>query len=304
VQWDATDETMLYASYTEGFKAGGFDARSNVQDNFEFEEESATSFELGAKMSLDDGAAELNIAVYRTEYDDLQTSQFDGNLGFNVTNAGVATTQGIELDGRWQATESLYLTGAIGYLDFEWDKFEDSQCYFGETPSSPSNDLSVISTQQARLCDRTGDTREMSPELTANIGADYSIDVSDDVGVVFGINLAYTDDYFTSPTLDPNLVQDSYVKVNARIQLASLDGIWSVALIGENLTDEGISTFGNEAPLASSASRADSGGTILNPDPDGFFPVVGGEEFPRTATAYYSFYEAPRNVALKVRYNF
>ncbi|MFT6311425.1 MAG: outer membrane receptor protein involved in Fe transport [Porticoccus sp.] len=289
VQWDATDETMLYASYTEGFKAGGFDARSNLNDNFEFDEELATSIELGAKMSLADGAAELNVAIYRTEYDDLQTSQFDGNLGFNVTNAGVATTQGIELDGRWQVTDALYLTGALGYLDFEFDEFDDSQCYFGETPSSPNNDLTNPS--QARLCDRGGDTREFAPELTANLGADYSLDISDDVGVIFGLNLAYSDDYFTSPTLDPNLVQDSYVKVNARIQLESLDGIWSVALLAENLTDEGISTFGNEAPLASAASRA-------APTP------TGGFESPRTATAYYSFYEAPRNVALKVRYNF
>jgi outer membrane receptor protein involved in Fe transport len=291
VQWDATDETMLYASYTEGFKAGGFDARSNQEGNFEFEDELATSIELGAKMSLADGAAELNVAIYRTEYDDLQTSQFDGTLGFNVTNAGTATTQGIELDGRWQVTDALYLTGAVGYLDFEFDKFEDSQCYFGEAPDSPNNDLSVPKTVQAQLCDRGGDTREFAPELTANLGADYSLDVSDDIGVIFGLNLAYSDDYFTSPTLDPNLVQDSYVKVNARIQLESLDGIWSVALIGENLTDEGISTFGNEAPLASAASRAE-------PTPP------GGFESPRTSTAYYSFYEAPRNVALKVRYNF
>jgi outer membrane receptor protein involved in Fe transport len=73
-----SDDTMLYASYTEGFKAGGFDARSNSNANFEFDEELAESYELGAKMSLDDGAAELNIALYRTEYTDLQTSQFDG----------------------------------------------------------------------------------------------------------------------------------------------------------------------------------------------------------------------------------
>jgi outer membrane receptor protein involved in Fe transport len=269
VQWDATDETMMYASYTEGFKAGGFDARSNLNDNFEFDEELAESFELGAKMSLADGAAELNVALYLTEYTDLQTSQFDGQLGFNVTNAGEATIQGIELDGRWQLTDTLYLTGALGYLDFEWDKFEDSQCNFAEKQATPG----------VQTCDRTGDTREFAPELTANLGAVYEVDVSDDIGMAFGIDLAYSDDYFASPTLDENLAQDSYVKVNARIELASNENVWSVALLGENLTDEEIKTFGNEAPLA---------GTL-----------TGG-----AGAVYYSFYEAPRNVALKVRYNF
>jgi outer membrane receptor protein involved in Fe transport len=270
MQWDATDETMLYASYTEGFKAGGFDARSNINTNFEFEEELAESFELGAKMSLDDGAAELNIAIYRTEYTDLQTSQFDGTLGFNVTNAGEATIQGIELDGRWQITDALYLSGAVGILDFEFDKFEESQCFFGETPDSPT---------VPDLCDRTGDTREFAPELTANLGAAYYVDVSDDVDLTLGVDLSYSDDYFASPTLDPNLEQDAYVKVNARVALESSDAIWSVALLAENITDEEITTFGGNVPLA----------TLLTG---------------RAGNAYYAFYEAPRNVALKVRYNF
>jgi len=270
VQWDATDETMLYASYTEGFKAGGFDARSNVNTNFEFEEELAESFELGAKMSLDDGAAELNVAIYRTEYTDLQTSQFDGVLGFNVTNAGEATIQGIELDGRWQITDALYLNGAVGVLDFEFDKFEGSQCFFGEVPDSPAG---------AGLCDRTGDTREFAPELTANLGAAYYVDISDDIDLTLGVDLSYSDDYFASPTLDPNLEQDAYVKVNARVALESSDAIWSVALLAENITDEEITTFGGNVPLA---------GTL-----------TGG-----AGNAYYAFYEAPRNVALKVRYNF
>jgi outer membrane receptor protein involved in Fe transport len=273
VQWDATDETMLYASYTEGFKAGGFDARSNIQANFEFEEELAESYELGAKMSLDDGAAELNIAIYRTEYTDLQTSQFDGVLGFNVTNAGEATIQGVELDGRWQITESLYLNGAVGILDFEFDKFEGSQCAFGEAPNSP------ISTPDVPLCDRTGETREFAPDLTANLGAAYYVDVSDDVDLTLGIDLSYSDDYFASPTLDSNLEQDAYVKVNARVALESSDAIWSVALLAENITDEDITTFGGNVPLATT--------------------LTGG-----AGNAYYAFYEAPRNVALKVRYNF
>jgi iron complex outermembrane receptor protein len=272
MQWDATEDTMVYVSYTEGFKAGGFDARSNLNTNFEFEEETAESWELGAKMSLADGAAELNVSLYRTEYADLQTSQFDGVLGFNVTNAGASTIQGIEMEGRWQATDSLFFSGALGYLDFEFDKFEDSQCFYGEVADSPNG---------GNLCDRSGDTREFAPELTAQLTTNYEIEVTDSMGLTLGLDLSYSDSYFVSPTLDPNLEQDAFVKVNARVQLAEIDGIWSVALMGENLTDEAVSTFGNQLPLATSA---------LN----------GGA----SNAAYYSFYEAPRNVALKVRYNF
>jgi outer membrane receptor protein involved in Fe transport len=268
MQWDATDEAMVYASYTEGFKAGGFDARSNSNQVFEFDEELATSYEIGTKMSLDDGAAELNIAAYYTSYEDLQVSQFDGRLGFDVSNAGEATIYGIEIDGRWQLTDALYLSGAVGVLDFEFDEFAGSACNFSEKLAG------AVGT-----CDRKGETREFAPELTANLGAAYYIDVSDNVDLTLGLDLSYSDDYFTAANLDPSTVQDSYVKVNARVALESSDAIWSVALLAENLTDEEISTFGGDVPLA---------GTLTG----------------NTGNASYAFYEAPRNVAVKVRYNF
>lgn len=290
LQWDATDNSMWYLSVTEGFKAGGYDARANTFNQdlaaigtggaaFEYEGEEVTAYELGGKLSLAGGAAELNIAVYYMEYTDLQTSQFDGTLGFNVTNAGEATTQGVELDGRWQVSENFLLTGALGFLDFEFDEFPNSQCFFGETPDSPT---------VAGLCDRKGDVKEFTPEVTANIGGTYIVPIGSTMELSLGVDVAYSDDYFVSPTLDPNLAQDAYTKVNARIGLDAVDGSWSLALIGENLTDEEILTFGNQAPVSTTLSGA-------------FNAAIGA---PGVATAYYGFYEAPLNVALQARYNF
>lgn len=279
-QWDATADMMVYVSYTEGFKAGGFDTRANNTGSFQFEEELATSYEIGSKMSLLDGAAELNVALYHTEYDDLQTSQFDGILGFNVTNAGKATTQGLEIDGRWQAAESLMVTFAAGYLDFEFDEFPNSQCYFGEEPNGGA--------AFPGLCNREGERREFTPEITANIGGEYYFDVGSQMEGTVGVDLIYSDDYFVSPTLDPNLEQGSYVKLNARIGLASNEGTWNVSLLLENITDEEVLTFGNQAPVSTTLSN-----TYNN--------AIGADG---VATAYYGFFGAPFNVALQARYNF
>ncbi len=282
VQWDATDDAMIYLSYTKGFKAGGFDARANNTGSFEFEEEEADSWELGTKMTLADGAAEVNLALYRTEYTDLQTSQFDGTLGFSVTNAGEATVQGVELDGRWQATESLLISYAAGYLDFEFDSFPNSQCYFGETPSYGAGH------ELEGLCDRSGDTREFTPEWTANVGGQYFIPVGGSMEVTLGLDLIYSDAYFVSPALDPNLEQDAYAKLNGRIALTDNEGRWHVAVLFENITDEEILTFGNQAPVSTTLSSTFNG-------------AIGA---PGVATAYYGFYNAPYNVALQARYNF
>jgi iron complex outermembrane recepter protein len=290
LQHDLTDDAMVYLSWTTGYKSGGFDVRSNahpavgsgglagipaldVEGVFEFEEEEAESIEIGGKFTLADGAAEVNVALFRTEYTDLQTSQFDGTLGFNVTNAGEATTQGLELDGRWRVSEGLTLSGALAYLDFEYDKFPNSQCAFGQSSPYPSGH------EYEGQCDLGGETREFTPELSGSLTADYVHSLSDALEFRSTLDLVYSDDYFTSPTLDPRTEQDSYTKVNLRLALSSSDGQWEVALVGKNLTDEEVMSFSNQLPVSNS--------------------FTGG-----SGTAYYAFFDRPRSVALQGKLRF
>ncbi|MCR9106275.1 MAG: TonB-dependent receptor [Gammaproteobacteria bacterium] len=272
LQWDVAEEAMLYASVSTGYKAGGFDARSNRatfpdgRPALEFEEEEALSMEIGAKLGLLDNAAELNIAVFRTEYDDLQVSVFDGVLGFDVQNAASATTQGVEMDGRWQVTDKLRLTGAMAYTDFEFDDYENGACYKGQTPSQVVGGVA--------FCDWQGNTNQFTPEFSGTLGINFVQPVLDNLELSTAVDVIYSDDYFAAPDLDPQAVQDSYVKLNARIALGRADGVWEVALVGRNLTDEEIITFANDVPLTG--------------------PV----------TSYFAFVERPRTVAVQATYNF
>ena len=117
--WDASDDVMLYASWAQGFKSGSFDFRANNKNfypdmptSFEFEDEEGTNFEIGGKFGIG-GIAEINAAVFFTEYEDLQISIFDGVLGFNVGNAATAELSGIEVDARIAAGDYLTITGGI-----------------------------------------------------------------------------------------------------------------------------------------------------------------------------------------------
>jgi iron complex outermembrane recepter protein len=144
VEWDITDSYMLYASKSNGFKAGGFDVRSNaptseegflddvntrllVPGSFEFSDEQVKSYELGLKTRPTD-FIEVNAAYFYTEIEDLQVSTFDGAVGFNVGNAGKARTQGLELEIRAALTENLLLTASIATLDFKYLEYEDGPC--------------------------------------------------------------------------------------------------------------------------------------------------------------------------------
>jgi len=288
LQLDVSPDTMLYSTWTKGFKSGGFDARSNghpdptvmnasnplrgtpITGSWEFDREEATSIELGSKMSLADGAAEVNLAFYLTEYSDLQVSQFDGVLGFNVTNAGEATVKGLETDGRWAVSENITLTGSVAYLDFNYDHFPNSQCAFGQTPNSADF---------PGLCDASGERKEFTPELQANIGAAWQSSVGEGLLLDASVDLSYMDDYLYAANLDSRTVQKAYTLVNARLALSDSEGSWEVALIGRNLSDETVINFGGNTPLA---------GTL-----------TGGQ-----GNSYYAFVNRPMNVALQAKYNF
>ena len=66
----------------------------------------------------------------------------------------------------------------------------------------------------------------------------------------FDIDASYKDDFYLDGDLDPNTLQDSYYKYNARIGLARVDDKWEVAVYGRNLTDETTYTYATDSPLS------------------------------------------------------
>jgi outer membrane receptor protein involved in Fe transport len=279
LQYKVDKDTLLYASYTQGSKGGGFDIRSNSYPenpvnpgSFEFEDEQATSYELGGKFSF--GVLEVNAAAFFTHYEDLQVTQFDGTVGFNVQNAAEAETKGIEIDGRWLLSESLVLSGSLAYLDFEYKDFDIAQC-------APDLVLpnQVLSSTVPGLCNLSGERAIYTPELTGSLRLQYEQDFSDWAYLSYGLNMEYSDEYNAGVTLDPNTMQDSFVRLGARIALSDYEDQWKVALIVNNLTDERVMTLSNSLPFSTT--------------------LTGG-----TGVAYYGIYERPRSVAVELTYKF
>jgi iron complex outermembrane receptor protein len=288
-QYDLNTNDMMYASFTTGYKSGGFDVRANAAPNalggifngpspipniegtWEFDEEKVKNYELGGKFLIAQGSAEINLALFRSEFRDMQTSQFDGSLTFNVTNAGKAVVQGLEVDGRWALRDNLTVKGGLAYIDFEYTHFPNAQCYFGQPDNiAPIGDGS---------CDATGKRREFTPEYQGNLGADYTIELNNGLQLLSTLDLIYSDKYTTTPSLDPRMIQDAFIKLNARVALKGKNDRWEIALIGKNLTNEAIVTYANGLPIASMLTQG-------------------------TGSGYYAFYERPRSIALQGRINF
>ncbi|MCI2285598.1 TonB-dependent receptor [Colwellia sp. MSW7] len=73
-QWDLNSDTVVYAKVGESVKSGGFNFSNTVTDSskMEYDDETALGYEIGYKSMLLDGNAELNVTIFRTEFDDLQ----------------------------------------------------------------------------------------------------------------------------------------------------------------------------------------------------------------------------------------
>ncbi len=286
LEHDVSDDVMTYASWSKGFKSAGYDVRSNVPPveinisnpyssalnvsidagSFYYDEEEAESFEIGAKTSLLNGSLELNVAAFYTEYDNLQVSIYDGVLGFNVGNAAKAVTKGIELDGRYAATETITLSGALAWMDFEFQDYENGQC----------TQLERIVTSVSS-CDYEGQSNQYVTDFSGALSAEHEYDVNDSMVLRSTLDVIFTTDYNPSQNLDPNIEQDGYTKLNLRVSLSDESGGWEVAVVGKNLTDESIITYANDTPLAANLAQS-----------------IG----------YYALVEAPRTIALQGSYRF
>jgi iron complex outermembrane receptor protein len=103
---------FLYASATRGYKAGGF---NNVQPE-SYDPEFIWTYEGGVKKNWLDRAVQTNLAVFYSDYTDLQVTQFISNRSIQ-TNAGKSRIQGFELETIVRPAEGLTLSGNLNYLD-------------------------------------------------------------------------------------------------------------------------------------------------------------------------------------------
>jgi len=267
VQWDVIPETMLYAAFSTGFKSGGFDARGNSPDSFEFDNEDATTYEIGAKNSLLDGRLEVNVALYYTEYDNLQTSQYDGNLGFTVGNAKKTEVQGVELDGRWALTDSLTLSYGLAYLDHEYKDFTNGNCYNRQVP-----DGDVVN--GVALCDYTGKRGQFTPKYSGILSLYHVMDITSGLRLQSNFDVSYRDEQNTHVNLDPNWDVDSMTIMNVRTGVYADN--WDIAVLVQNLSDEQQYSNVNNIPLSSTFGT----------------------------NSFYSFITPPRTTYIQVSYHF
>lgn len=219
LDYQLTDDVLVYGSVTSGYKSGGFNSDPSTtlasglpQVPASFNEESVTAYEVGLKSQFWDNRARVNAAIYYNDYEDYQV-ETSTNLIILVQNAADVESTGFEIDGTFLIGEALTLMASYSYIDASFKRGE-------------IDDIDV-----------SGRPLNRAPESSGSLVASYAIPVGNAGELTLRGDYIYTGDFvFASENL--NLNQDSYGLLNTRIGFEAESGKWGLALIGENLGDE------------------------------------------------------------------
>ena len=243
LSWQATPDFFTYATYSRGFKAGGFNDQigsfapfvnpDGSQDFAAFAEaaaatrpERADSYEIGLKTQTLDNRLRFNLTGFYVEYSDLQKQIVVpitvGGQPSQVTrffNAASATVQGIEAELTFIPFDDFVLRGTLGHQDGEYDEFV--------TPIPAGYDLSTAPLDRL-------------PDWSWTIDATYTVPIGNHK-LVFNGNVNYEAENLFSQSItspDENTFLDARTLVNASITFSDIDDRYYVRALGRNITDE------------------------------------------------------------------
>ena len=126
-----TEEAMVYATYSEGFRPGGINRRGTLPP---YEADWLTNYELGWKTTWFDNRLRFNGAVFSQEWDDFQFALLGAQGLTEINNAGSAQIDGIEMDVSWAVTDQLGISAGFAYLDSE---LTENYCGFVNANGKP-----------------------------------------------------------------------------------------------------------------------------------------------------------------------
>ncbi len=228
LDYELGDDALAYASWSRGFKSGGFTGRIGVAADGDtpYDPEEVDTFEIGLKADFFDRTIRTNFAAFYTNYRDMQLAQIyfdpDTNVqGNRILNAAKSEIKGFELEMQAVPTYGLTLRSALSYLDAKYKDFD----YFDPVSTT--------------VFDLTGFRLQNAPEWQAMLGVNYDYEMNNGSRIVADVSWMYTSKkYYTAIVNTPrSTVQPTYL-VDALLTYHAPDGQWSAGLWGKNLLDK------------------------------------------------------------------
>lgn len=236
LQYKVAKDKMVYFRYAEGYRGGGFlGTPSSVANARSYDPETSRSYEIGAKTQWLDRSLQLNVTLFRTEFQNLQKQV--GRLGANgsliqvIDNAADAVIQGVEFESVLRPTHGLQIDISASYLDARYKE------YISQNAAGDTIDLSDLPFQFA-------------PKYTLSVAPQYEFNLA---GEPMGFHtasisgrLTFSDEYEISSAVPPSPIghQPSYETVDLSFDLRG--DRFTLGAYVSNLFDKHYLLYGNE----------------------------------------------------------
>ena len=229
LSYDVGENMMVYLSYTEGFKSGGFTQRvfppivapftapvgtADIDLIPTYEPEFVEVLELGFKGTFAGGRLRLNGALFSTDYEDLQVQVFN-SVAPVTQNIGKASIEGVELELLASPGNGWLVESSVSLLDASYDEIDTGNTLIGR-----SNDF------------------ERVPETTVSLGVSREMTLGANGTLVLRGDWSYRSETFNDAYNTPLLETESTDLIDASARWLSADESWTVILSATNLTDE------------------------------------------------------------------
>ncbi len=232
LDYEITDDIMIYGLASRGFKSGGYNIRANTtavpRSGEPFDDEQVDSYEIGSKMAFFDQTLFLNLAAFHNVYKDIQLSVFtsytlpNGSQSFfgDFTNAGKGTVNGAEIEYQWLPNEHWLISGNLAWLDAKYDEFITSG-------------VNVADSQRFTI----------APEFSGALNVEWRTPLANGGNLSARVGYSYQSEVWPTTDLSPAIKQDGYGLVGAGV-IWKVNDSWQLSLQGSNLADEEYRTTG------------------------------------------------------------
>ncbi|MCF8707099.1 TonB-dependent receptor [Rhizorhapis sp. SPR117] len=284
------DPLLVYASYSRGYKAGGynldrfqlgttgtnvipavFSPRSDADAaTLRFAAETVDAFELGLKYSTRNWSA--NIAAFRQEFTNFQLNTFNGTsfVVQNINGCGGTLTPGTNAAGGGRCAKDDVEPGLVSQgveLELSASPVRNVLATGGLTYARAKYANQLVGSSDGTipldpaLFLLPGNINSNAPQIVATASLAWTPDIgSNGLSALFYIDGRMTSDYNTGSDLYPEKTQDGYSVVNARIGLRGPDQRWAIEFWGQNIFDTDYTQIAFSAPLQSSSPGTSSTG--------------------------------------------
>jgi iron complex outermembrane recepter protein len=266
VDYDLAPNALLYASYSTGYRAGGFNTSSQVA----YDPENIKAFEAGLKTDLLDRRLRFNLAAFHYDYQDLQVTsprELNGRIQAFTQNAASAKIWGVEIESIIKPSDNFSFDIAFGYLNTKFGDFLsiDNICTAaGLTvppqflpgcvtrqrfnpngtpvllPVSPAPGAPLGPVFDLQQVNYRGNKLANAPEITLNVGANITM-FDNDAGqlTLRGAIRLVGESFLSEYNRGPDRVE-SYAMSEARLTYRSANDAFLVEAFAQNIGNKAV----------------------------------------------------------------